>query len=284
MFNLSLSPSQIEFVIRPGASLTQAYQVANNSDQAITLNTKILPFLPSNDTGSVNYQNVSPNPNIIFSLNNADLQLGQPFTLPPRSQKQLVLKINTLSTNPTDVYFTFFVYQTPSISANEGNITQTTGEIGSHLLLTLAATETPTTQGQIQKFSTSPRLKDVFFTPISFTAQIRNDTDHFFKTTGKIIISKNSKIITEINLDDNNVLANHARQITCQHQTCALSPPLWPGHYSASLELNPNLNIKPVSLSFFVFPISPLLTIAFISLIIFVFKKFKKMTKKNTGE
>jgi len=283
MFDLSLSPSQIEFVVRPGSGLTQAYQVINNSDQSITLNTKILPFLPSGDTGSVTYHQISPNPSIIFSLNNADLQLGQPFTLPPKSQKQLVLKINTLSqAKSDDSYFTFFVYQTDQTSANDGNITQTTGQIGSHILLSLSSTETPATAGQIQKFSTKPLIKDVFFTPISFTAQVNNHTDYFFKTAGKIIISKNSQVVTEIKLDDNNVLAHHSRQISCGQQTCTLSPPLWPGSYSASLEFDPHLNLKPVSLSFFVFPFSPLLIIVTVFLAIFAFTKIKsKFSKKK---
>ncbi len=276
MFDLSLSPSQIEFIIRPGSGLTQAYQISNNSDDSIILNTKIAPFLPYGDTGSVDYANITSDPNIIFSLNNADLQLGQPFTLPPHSQKQLVLKINTLpQTKPSDFYFTFFVYQSPQISANNLNITQTTGQIGSHILLSLSPTEVPKTTGQIQKLSTQPQIKDVFFTPITFFAKIHNDTDYFFKTTGKIVISKNSQIIKEIKLDDNNVLANYYRQISCNQQTCTLSPPLWPGHYSASLELDSNLNIPPSSISFFVFPLSPLITIITAILIIFIFKKFR---------
>jgi len=42
MFNLSLTPPQVEFVLKPGVTLTQAYQVTNESDQSLTLNTQVL--------------------------------------------------------------------------------------------------------------------------------------------------------------------------------------------------------------------------------------------------
>ena len=76
-FNLSLSPSQIEFVLKPGVTLTQAYQVTNESDQPITLNTQVLPFLPSGNNGSVVYHNLISNPNINFyaPYNNGPMKL-----------------------------------------------------------------------------------------------------------------------------------------------------------------------------------------------------------------
>lgn len=284
-FNLSLSPPQIEFVLRPGVTITQAYQVTNNSDQSVTLNTKVLPFLPQGNDGSVTYSNLLSNPGISFSLNNADLKLGQPFTLKPQESRQIVLKINTSSqVQLSDYYSTFFVYQNPSLSANDTTFSQTTGEIGSHILLSVSDTESPTTLGQVQKFSLTPKIKDVFFTSIKFSGQVQNQTNYFFKTSGKIIISKNQKVIKELNLDSQNVLANYYRQFSCQNQpTCTLSPPLWPGYYTATLEFDQNLNIPSTSASFFVLPLSPFLLLVIIFLFIFSFSKIKNFfsTKKN---
>jgi hypothetical protein len=276
MFNLSLSPPQAEFVLKPNVNLTQAYEVNNNSDQTITVNTKVLPFLPTGDNGSVTYSDLISNPNIIFSLNNADIQLGQPFTLKANETKQLVLKITTTSqTKLADYYSTFFVYQTNQTTANDTNISQTTGQIGSHILLSVSDTENPKTEGLIQKLETTPKIKDIFFTPIKFSGQIQNNSNYFFKTAGKIVVKKGEKVVKELNLDSQNVLANYYRQFSCDNQACTLKPPLWPGHYTATVEFNSSLNIPPISTSFFILPLSPLALVGLIWLMFTLISKLK---------
>lgn len=279
MFNLSLTPPQIEFVLKPGVTLTQAYQVTNESDQKVTLNTQVLPFLPSGGDGSVTYNNLVANPNIVFSLSNADLKLGQPFTLQSKESKQIVLKITASSqTSLSDYYSTFFVYQSPDKSANGTTISQTSGQIGSHILLSVATNENPKTEGIVQKFSLTPKIKDVFFTPIRFSGQIQNNSNYFFKTSGKITISKNQQTIKELKLDSQNILANYYRQFSCDNQqVCTFSPPLWPGKYTATLEFEPNLNIPSSSVSFIVMPISPILLIGIILLISYLIHQISKI-------
>ncbi len=286
MFNLSLTPPQIEFVLKPGVTLTQAYQVTNESNQAIQLNTQILPFLPSGDNGSVTYNNLISNPNINFSLNNSDLKLGQPFTLQPQESRQIVLKITASpQTSLSDYYATFFVYQSPDKSANSTTISQTSGQIGSHILLSVSNTENPKAEGLIQKFSLTPKIKDVFFTPIKFSGQIQNNSNYFFKSAGKITVSKNQQVIKELKLDSQNILANYYRQFSCNdQQACALSPPLWPGKYTATLEFDPNLNIPSSSVSFIVMPISPLILISTIIFLSYLINRISNFFKKNTGE
>jgi len=283
MFNLSLTPPQIEFVLKPGITLTQAYQVTNESDQIITLNTQILPFLPSGNNGSVTYNNLISNPNITFSLNNADLKLGQPFTLQPQETRQLVLKINTSpQTSLSDYYATFFVYQSPDKSANDATISQTSGKIGSHILLSVSNTENPKAEGVVQKFSLTPKIKDVFFTPIKFSGQIQNNSNYFFKTAGKITISKNQQVIKELKLDSQNILANYYRQFSCNdEQICTLSPPLWPGKYTATLEFDSALNIPSSSVSFIVMPISPIILIGSIILISYLIHQISNLFRQK---
>lgn len=282
MFNLSLTPSQIEFVLKPGVTLTQAYQVTNESDQKITLNTQVLPFLPSGDSGSVTYNNLISNPNISFSFNNSDLILGQPFTLGPQETRQIVLKIvASPQTQLSDYYATFFVYQSPEASVS-GSSTQTAGKIGSHILLSVSNTENPEAKGSIQKFSITPKFKDVFFTPIKFSGQIQNNSNYFFKTAGKITISKNQKVVKELSLDSQNILANYYRQFSCNdQQICTLSPPLWPGKYTATLEFESSLNIPSSLVSFIVMPISPLILIGSIIFISYLINRISKFFHRN---
>lgn len=277
-FDITISPAQIEYLLKPGITITQAYEITNNSSQNIYLNTELLPFIPQGNDGSVIYKNIVSNPDINFSLANSNIKLNQPFLLPPHSKQQLVLKVKSSpNVNLSDSYYTFFVYQQlPST-----RFTQTTGRIGSHILLTLTDKENLDNAGEITNFSLKPKIKDVLFTKLTFKSELKNNSNHFFKTNGKLTLTKNNKIIKELNLQPNNVLNNHYRQINCQNQSsCIIEGPFWPGKYIATLELDSNLNVPSVSTSFFIFPISPLLLILFIVTLSLSFKYLKKKLKK----
>ncbi len=281
-FNLTIYPSQAEYVLKPGITIIQAYDIINNSDFDITLNTQVLPWIPFGNDGSVSYNQAVNNPGIEFSLSNANLKINQPFILKANSKQQLVLKIKTdPNINLADNYYTFFVYQNQNVIQSNNNYSQTTGKIGSHLLLTVSDIENPKVNSIIQNFSITPKIKDVFFRPINFQGQIRNNSNFFFKINGKIIITKNEKTIKELDLSPNNVLNHHSRDIFCQDQnTCSLNQPLWPGYYKLKMELDPSLNAKTYNTSFYVLPISPILFLLFTTITILVFKKIK--SKKTT--
>lgn len=281
-FNLTISPSQAEYVLKPGATIIQAYDVINNSDFNITLNTQVLPWIPFGSDGSVSYNQAISNPGVEFSLANANLKINEPFVLNANSKKQLVLKIKTNSSiDLADNYYTFFVYQNQNTIQSSNNFSQATGKIGSHLLLTVSDTENPKVDSIIQNFSITPKIKDVFWRPINFQGQVRNNSNFFFKIGGKMTITKNGRTIKEFDLNPNNVLNHHSRNISCQNQTtCNLNPPLWPGHYNLKMELDPSLNAKTYDTSFYVLPISPFLFLLLLTGIIFIFKKFKR--KKTT--
>lgn len=277
-FNLTISPSQTEYTLKPGTTIIQAYNIINNSDFDITLNTQVLPWIPFGSDGSVSYNQAVNNPDIEFSLSNANLKINEPFVLKATSKQQLVLKIKTNSNiTLADNYYTFFVYQNQDTIQSNNNYSQATGKIGSHLLLSVSDTENPKIDSIIKNFFITPKIKDVFWRPINFQGQIKNNSNFFFKIGGKMTITKNDKTIKEYNLNPNNVLNHHSREISCQDQsTCSLNPPLWPGHYKLKLELDPSLNAKNYDTSFYVLPVSPILFLILIIGIIFGIKFVKK--------
>ena len=276
-FNLTLSPSQVEFVLKPSVTIIQAYEIVNNSLQDITLNTQILPWVPVGNDGSVSYQQAAISPNLDFSLANSDLKIGQPFVLKASSKKQLVLKIKTAKEiDLSDYYQTFFIYQKQDIINSENNQSQDTGKIGSHILLSVSNTQNTSIKAKLESFKIFPKIKDVFFTPINFSGEIKNDSTYFFKTGGKIIINKNDSVVKEIELNNDNVLTNHYRSFSCV-DSCQIKTPLWPGKYQVTLKLDENLNIPNSSYSFYVFPISPILLLLLTIGIIFGIKKIKKL-------
>ncbi len=276
-FNLTISPAQSEFVLKPGITISQTYEITNNSDYSITLNTQILPWIPSGNNGSVNYNQAVNNPNIEFSLTNANLKINEPFILKANSKQQLILKIKTNpNINLSDNYYTFFIYQNQDTIQSSNNYSQATGKIGSHILLTVSNIENPKIESAIENFSITPKIKDVFFGPINFKGEVKNNSNFFFKINGKIIIAKNDKIIKRFELNPSNVLNHNSRSISCQNQTsCNLNPPFWPGHYNLILELDPNLNTKAYETSFYVLPLSPLLFLLLITGIFLVIKFLK---------
>lgn len=266
--DLTLKPAQLEFVAKPGASFTQAYQVTNNSSSPVVVSTSVEPWLPAGPDGSVTYQNVLSNPDFEFSLNNADLKLGQSFLLRAGESRQLVLKVKSSATTPQhDYYFTFFLTQDLTSSLDsDSNFTSAAGRLGSHLLISTSNTESPVSEAKITNFSASSHLVDTFFPHLQFTGQITNSSVYFFKPVGQLSLSKNGLLVQKMTIFPNNVLASSSRSFFCQSDNqpvvCTFSPPFWPGLYQATVTLDsPSAS---ATTTFFVFPFS----ITFLSIVV----------------
>jgi len=284
--NLTLKPAQLEIIAKPGASFTQAYEVTNNSDSSQYLTTSILPWLPAGSDGSVTYDNVYSNPNFSFSLNNSDLALGQTFVLHPQETRQLVLKIKSDPGAPlADSYFTFFISQDLTNSlAPDSNFAAASGRLGSHLLISTSSNQSVSSQASVSNFTVSPKLKDIFFPNLQFKALVQNRSGYFFKTAGKLTITKDNLVIKELTLFPQNVLSDSSRSINCLYQTnpepvegpCTLNPPFWPGKYTATLTLDPGQAAASASISFYVFPYSFLLLAVLLASLFFALFRHPK--------
>jgi len=272
-FDITLSPSVSEISITPGNKFILAFNMTNNTNSELILNSSVDTWLPRGNTGQIVYTNVYADPNISFSLNNADLSLGQEFTLGPAQKKQLVLKINApTSVSRRDHYYTFFISQVGS--------EQSLAKIGAHIII--STQDKQEVDLNIEKFSISPFIKDTFFKPITFDALIKNNGKQHTKTIGKLTISKNDTKIKEFIVSPDTVLAGYNRSLRCVNDKaeiipCALTPPFWPGIYKVNLELNSQ---KAVSFetAFFVFPFSIVITlgILFGFFLLLLKKKVKK--------
>jgi len=286
-YNLTIKPAQIEIIAKPGSSITQAYQITNNSPNTLYLTPSVEAWTPQGNDGSVKYCSPAcPDAYnaISYSLGNADLKINQSFTLTPNQSQQLVLKIkSTPDASLGDYYATFFISQftTDKIRNSDPAAPQTSAKLGSHILLSLSKTESNPASSQIKLFKTSPRLKDIFFGKVNFTAQIDNTSDYYYPIVGKINIVKNGKTQTSLDLAPQNVLAHHSRNINCispdkqSLQTCSLKAPFWPGHYTATLSLNPAIKSTPVTISYYIFPYYLGLALLLLSLAAILFFKRK---------
>jgi hypothetical protein len=272
MFNLSISPPLTELILKPGARFTQAYQIKNNSHQTIYLSTVIKQWQPKDNTGSITYFDYTTD-QITFNLNNADLKIGQSFYISPNQEKQLVLKLDSLPDTPDqDYYFTLFLNQVDP----GGQTSSALGQIGSHILISSSTNMSTQVNANIKSINITPKIKDVFFTPISFQIDLQNQSPNFFKAEGKLIIQKGSRLIEEIPITPQNILANSSHLLACQdNPDCSIKPPFWPGPYTATLKLDSEVNYTSPPHTFLVLPYSIFALIIIISIIIFLFKKLK---------
>lgn len=278
MFNLSISPPQTEIAIIPGTSFTQAYQVTNNSNQAVYLNTSVSEWIPQDSFSSIQYLDQT-NPHISFSLLNSNLNLGQDFLLPPNSDRQIILKAVISKDAPEkDAYFTFFVNQIDQTSTDNPGAS---GRIGAHVLISASTNLNQKPKFNLKSLLITPKIKDIFFTNLSFHLELENQTGFFQKPIGQLIINKSDQEFKTFDLDSQNILANHSRQIYClDNPSCSLKGPFWPGPYTASIKLD-NYTSPPVN--FVILPLSPLAFILILFLIYFTFNKLKSKTKPSSN-
>lgn len=261
-YSLTLKPAQIEIILKPGITFTQAYEITNSSDQTLLLNTSIEAWLPADPSGSVLYSD-SQDSSLKFSLSNSDLKLGQDFRLNPGQKKQLVLKINNNSIEEKDYYYTFFIIQKP-LNNNQSH-PQNLAKIGSHLLISSSSQSSYPSNLEINKFSLSPKFIDIF-SPVKISGEIVNLGPHFSQIDGQITITKNNQNYWQQKLFPYNVASQSSRYLHCLStdnisENCQLRPPLWPGRYQGTVSLSNRNSKYEYSFDFFVFPYSVILFI-----------------------
>jgi hypothetical protein len=284
-FDVTLTPAQVEIVAKPGTLITQVFTVTNNSDNTIYLTPSVSVWQPNGPSGLITYIDVPKNPYFDFSLLNSDIYLNKPFVLEAHSTQQVVLKAKSNPETPLgDAYHTLFLTQTLGETNDVSSSPSTVARIGSHFLVSISNSESPTVQSKVIAFHASPVVKDIFLTPIRFDGQITNLTDYFFKINGNLTITKNNLVIAKIPLSPDNILANHSRSVTClKNDTpipCVLNPPLWPGKYTATLSLDPSMNTQNASFDFFVFPFSFVLLASLVALLgLFVWRQSRTLSK-----
>lgn len=281
-FNLTIKPAQIEILLKANSTHTRAYEITNNSNETIQLTTSIVPWVPSDNLGSVTYLD-DQQTSLDISLSNADLKLGQDFLIRPNQKKQLVLKIKNTVNDENDHYLTFFIIQKPiNTATNHQNL----AKIGSHILVSTTNENIITSNLEISQLNVSPSIKDIF-SNIEITGEIYNKSNHFDHINGQIVISKNGQTYWENSLFPYTITTHNSRLIHClnsnnEPQPCKLQIPIWPGIYEGKIIMNGNESKSEYSFSFFVFPY----LIVIILLVVFIFiinllKIRKKPSNKN---
>ncbi len=136
-FDLSISPSVVEFAVRPGKSVTQAFELKNNGSVPLKVTPQLRDFQADGLHGLVTIL-----PSLSFpygKLVNSDIALDQPFTLPAGASQQLVISL-TIPENAReqDWYLSLVARTQPDLADtvfSPSSNTTTQGTIVAHMLL-----------------------------------------------------------------------------------------------------------------------------------------------------
>lgn len=220
--SLSISPPLIELVAKPGKSVLIAYTVQNLGDPAV-LRTRVVSFYPKNQTGGIDLKEELEGP-IRFNLDNADIQLEQPFFLTTRQSQQILLNIRVPEGAPEgDYYYTLIAEADPSPFQEGASVSRAQARIGANILVTVTDSGRVDIKGKIPILDTLARFKFNLFgrnyrifdsgDKIPVVLIVENSGKNAIKPNGKITMKGPFGGTASYEILPQNILALSQRQI-----------------------------------------------------------------------
>lgn len=209
---LSISPPVVEILLAPNKNIIQSFELTNQGESGQFV-ANIHAVIPIDNEG---HTTIDPTPldlttiPLIPTLANADKELGQPFTLPAGQSTQLVLKLESASTDTSsDTYLALVV--SPASPPSQ-IFTQTNPALSALILITLSGDNLIPIDLTVDDFEL-PLLHDNL-TPLEITATLHNSAPVMLRTEGSLeIISPRNSTTTTISLYPHLVLSGSNRLI-----------------------------------------------------------------------
>ncbi|PIY72354.1 hypothetical protein COY87_01395 [Candidatus Roizmanbacteria bacterium CG_4_10_14_0_8_um_filter_33_9] len=253
---LSLNPPIVETIIKQGKSILVGYTVTNGGDPT-TMRFKIRTFSAQGTSGAMNISDELIGP-VRFSLDNADLQLEEPFLLRTGAYRQAVVRMRIPEGTPDGDYYYVLLVETettPGINGSSGSISK--ASVGSPLLITVTQSGKVQIKGNIESLRISPRYTFTLFNvpyqivdssdmvPVFLT--LRNDGNNVFKPEGTISIKGGFGETMTRSLIAQNILSNSSRIVSCSPD-CIFSGFFW-GRYEVVASVRFNDKQSPLTIS-----------------------------------
>lgn len=221
--SLSLSPPLLEVFIKPGKSPMVAYNLQNYGDPVIC-QVKVLPFEPKDNYGNIRIKPEFEGP-IVFSLDNADLKLEQPFFLKSKGRQQILLRLRVPEGAPEGDYYYTLLVETQPPPVTEGKASgRAKVTIGSNILITVTKSEAVQIKGKIALFDVLPRFKlnlgfgelKIFDSndKIPVVAVVENQGKNFIKPEGEITLRGNFGETAKYDILPQNILSQSQRLLS----------------------------------------------------------------------
>ncbi|MES2630638.1 MAG: hypothetical protein V4611_01655 [Patescibacteria group bacterium] len=255
---LSIVPKK-NYVIEPGKSINDTLTIRNlDSERELQLNLRVVDFTYTDDGGTPKLMLAEDAPETTWSLK-PFLSIPKSVVIPPRASKTLDLNVSIPTNQGAGSFYSAIVYS--SGAPEGGNVglsasgvtlvfTSVPGEVNENLVLEkFGAYHTPTTAdkgGYV--FMTAKKPQTIAYT-------LKNEGNVTEAPVGSISIKDifgNEKVISKVNPNNSLALIGQTRTFvscielkdedvelgggTTTTSTCA-EPNLWPGFYTASLDL-----------------------------------------------
>ena len=311
--SLSISPPIIEATMKPGKSIMVAYNVKNSGDPVI-LSSRVVNFEPRDNLGNLRLKDDLTGP-VRFSLDNADIKLGDSFFLNTGATQQLLLRIRLPESVPDgDHYYSLLVETEPPTHVEGKTSPRAKAAIATNILITITESGIVEIKPKITLFDTLSKWKigtsgkeiKIFdsFDKIPVVLYVENRGNNKITPNGKISLRGTLKHYADFNVIPKNILSSSQRLLETestsnqssasasidndgnQPVTLILSG-FFVGKYSLSSEINFGENSPTVyaSTSFIAIPfriIGGLIVIIFIT--IFLTKKFSSNDDTDDDE
>lgn len=291
-YGISLGPPLLRVNIKPGKAISQVFTITNLNNEDKLLVARVVPFSESDEDGNPRIDlKTSPTWLNYFSLANATIRLGAPFTVKAKSSEQLILTLSVPQTAILrDLYATLLV----STYSNQVGITylgsQVSATIGANMLITVHPDINPPTllkinpltplNGSFIKFGNFYLADNI--TPISFSSSVKNNGDFTSETKGifRITDRKESPVYLEGILPVY-VIANTQRTLlNTEGKNFSYNPNLARmGFYKATLQIKTENSSAENSIDILFFPFKITLGIFFATFFLII---ILRTTRPNT--
>ncbi|MCR4326323.1 MAG: hypothetical protein NUV52_01565 [Candidatus Roizmanbacteria bacterium] len=151
--DLSVEPPQVSILIKPNTSLLQVFNFYNDGDPGVFSFT-VVSFKPEGNTGGRIIDESIEGP-VRFSLENADRQLNEPFSLNSNENAQAVLKIRTTpQATEGDYYYMIVLEAYPPVSQQSSG--RMRARLAANILISVSANGLTPAKLSIAQFQVIP--------------------------------------------------------------------------------------------------------------------------------
>ena len=293
-YGLSVTPPLLRVHIKPGKSITQVFTLNNLGQGDQTLVARIVPFTEADHQGNPVLNPKSTAPWLsYFSLANSTVKFNEPFTITSGATEQLILSLTVPDNAPLEDIYATLMISTYANSVDQGfQGTQLAATIGSNMLITISSVAFPDTILKIENFTPQAnsliKIGDLYFadsiTPLTFTADVRNDGDFTAETKGVFRITRGSTPVYLEGILPVNVIGKSSRQlVNTDGQPFSFTPSLSQiGPHQITLEIKTDNSNTAASFTIVFLPLKLLLGLLVAVLIIVISVKLTTYYPKES--
>lgn len=208
---LSIEPSVLEVAIKPGKTITKAFQVKNQGSSDVSLKFVLRDFTADNKTGQPHLLDTSSFP--YAGLANSEFELGDEFLLPAGESTQAVLKLEVPENAVEKDWYFLLIAQSSSDDSFAG-VTQAhpQGSVAANVLVRITQDNIIPLNWRLEL--NLPRFIDSLQS-LSFEPLIHNDsTTYAIPEVNVVILDWRGQIISEQQGLAQRVLSDSSRYLS----------------------------------------------------------------------